>query len=251
MSINVRSIVTQAYQMAKIISSDFADSVSGTQATQAVQTLNQIVAQLNTDQIFPFTRVVVNYPVVTPKMSYTIGIDTENAVPLVADIVAERPEFVQRLFYKVNPTSAPCDITQVDYNDIIGMQVNAYSVGMPSAYAVDGGYPLMNILLNMKPQAGSTIQVVYTKEIPFFNIDDVIAAPVRYAAALVPALARVLALNQPAELLSGIDVLYKENIKMLKQANMRAQLPLPGGMGNSEEVYIGRKMARFNSGVNY
>jgi hypothetical protein len=111
---------------------------------------------------------------------------------------------------------------------------------------VRNGYPLINISFDIRPQAGSILQLVYTESIPTFTIDSVLAMDARYAPVLVYALARHLSINQPASILSGIDILYKENISILKNANMRARIPL----SHNPQSNIYSKMANFNSGYN-
>jgi len=129
MAINIRSIISQAYDLAKISSGEFNDSIDGIRADTAVAQLNQIIAQLNTSALFPFTRTVVNYQVLVSQQEYTMGIDYDNAIPLVADIVAERPEFVERLYYKSNASAYPIDVCMIDYPDFAWPHY-IYRIGM-------------------------------------------------------------------------------------------------------------------------
>lgn len=248
--INIRNIVTQAYVQSQLISAEFNDELDGVRADTAVQTLNQIVAQLNTSSLFPFTRKTFNFPVVTPQQSYTIGIDHENTPPIIADIITERPEFIEKLYYKANNLAYPIEIVQCNYSDLVGRIYSNNSIGMPNYFAIDSGYPLMSILFDLKPMAGAVLQLVYTEIIPTFTIDSVLPIDARYAPVLVYGLARHLSINQPPEILSGIDILYKENMTQLKNANMRARIPTSSYRRNSEsDIY--RKMAAFGSGYNY
>ena len=245
--INIRNIVTQAYVQSQLISAEFNDELDGVRAETAVQILNQIVAQLNTSSLFPFTRKTFNFPVVTPQQSYTIGIDHDNTIPIVADIVTEKPEFIEKLFYKANNLAYPIEIVQCNYSDLVGRIYSNNSIGMPNYFAIDNGYPLMTIGFDLKPMAGAVLQLVYTEVIPTFTIDSVLAIDARYAPVLVYGLARHLSINQPAEILSGIDILYKENMTQLKNANMRARIPT-SAYRRSGEANIYRKMAAFGSG---
>jgi len=246
MSINIRKLITQSYALAQLISQDFDDELDGVRADAAVQQLNNIIAQLNSSAVFPFTRTQTNFAVPTSKMNYTMGIDNESAIPIVADIAADRPEFIEKMYYKSSSNSAPYEIRQIDFKDVGLYAQSRISIGMPCVFSMDNAYPLTNVTFNIMPSAGSVIQIVYTASIPEVNINTDMVIPSKYNSVLVPALARHLAVNQPSELLANIDSLYKENLRQLKSANLRSRIPSSTRNFDS----IDAKMSRFNSGYN-
>jgi hypothetical protein len=135
--INIRNIITQAYVQSQLISAEFNDELDGVRAETAVQQLNQIVAQLNTAQLFPFTRKSYLYPVIASQNSYSIGIDHDNTIPLVADIQTEKPDYIERIYYKSIANASPIDIMQCDFGDLQGRMFSPTAMGLPNWYAMD------------------------------------------------------------------------------------------------------------------
>lgn len=225
MAINIRNLITQANVLAQLVAQDFDDELDGVRAEASVQKLNNIIAQLNSSALFPFTRTSISYTILASQNSYTIGIDNENAIPIIADAIASRPEFIEKMYYKSSQGSAPYEVRQIDFKDM-GMYVfSPNCIGLPTVFCIDNAYPLTNISFDMKPQSGAILQIVYTASITEVTINSEMAIPSKYASVLIPALARHLAVNQPSELLANIDAIYKENLRQLKGANMRSRIP--------------------------
>lgn len=222
MSAIIRNIINQAYQLPGIISAD--ETADGTDTSLALIKLNELLAQLNVDQLFPYSRKIVSYAIASPKLKYTIGIDN----PSTADIVDERPCFINRILYQSTATASPVNIQQLDIPDLLLRQRSVNAIGSPSYFAANPAYPLMDIVFDCKPQAGSVLQIVYNASIPQVTINDTLAIPPEYNNVLVTGLARMLCImkQMPVETLSQIDVLFKEATNRVVTNNSRNQIPV-------------------------
>lgn len=222
MSAIIRNIVNQAFQLPGIIAAD--EQADGTDTALALIKLNELLGQLNTDQLFPYSQKIVTYTIPTPKLSYTLGIDT----PSTADIADERPCFINRILYQTNSNSSPVNVQQLDLPDLLTRQRALMAIGSPCYFAVNNGYPLVTIHLDCRPQAGSVFQIVYNASIPQVTINDTLAIPPEYNDVLVVGLARKLAVmkQMPAETITQMDVLWKESINRIERSNSRHQIPV-------------------------
>ena len=220
MAANIRAIINQAHQLCGVIA---ADEVSdGTDTNIALIKLNEILAQLNIDQLFPYSRMVVDHVCPTIRYKYSIGNDD----PLqVADINYERPSFINRIHIYTNANSLPLDIQQLDLPDLLARRTQGS--GTPRYFATNPTYPNMEIYFDMAPQTGSILQIIYNKAVPDVTINTVLQIPHEYNEVLVTALARKIAVLKlmPSETVERMDILYKEAISNVKRANSRNQIP--------------------------
>ena len=227
MAIDIRSVVNQAYQLPGIIALE--EVASGTEAAMAVMKLNDIVAQANLDQLFPFTRKVVNVTGMPAQNTYTMGL-VPVTVPVTtpADIAETRPSFINRLLYYPSANSMPMNVQQVDLPDLMFRRRSIQSIGTPMYFAEDGGYPLIEIYFDIKPQPGSNWVIVYNEPIPAVTISTQLEIPPEYTDLLVCTLAKRMAIlkQMPADTLQAMDMLYKESVNRVKRSNARFQLPL-------------------------
>jgi hypothetical protein len=138
MAIDIRSVVNQAFQLPGIIALE--EVASGTEAAMAVMKLNDIVAQANLDQMFPFTRKVVNVIGLPAQNTYTMGLTSP-----ASDIAETRPSFINRLLYYPSINSMPMNVQQVDLPDLLFRRRSIQSTGSPMYFAEDGGYPSIKI----------------------------------------------------------------------------------------------------------
>lgn len=95
-------------------------------------------------------------------------------------------------------------------------------------FAEDGGYPLIKIYFDIKPQPGSNWAIVYNEPIPAVTINSLLEIPPEYTDLLVCTLAKRLAVlrQMPGDTLQSMDMLYKESVLRVKRNNARLQLPL-------------------------
>lgn len=235
MSAIIRDIINQAAQLPGIIAAD--EVLDGTDSALAIIKLNEILAQLNVDQLFPYSRKVVSYQIANPKLKYTMGVNN----PSSADIVEERPCFINRILFQYQNTSSPLNIQQLDLPDLLLRQSSVNAVGSPAYFAVNPLYPLVDLYFDCKPQAGSTISIVYNASIPTVTINDTLAIPPEYNSVLVTGLSRELCVlkQMPNETLANVDILYKTAISRVTANNSRNQLPVLdlGGFNNNAYVY--------------
>jgi hypothetical protein len=234
-AIDIRSVVNQAYQMPGIIALE--EVASGQEAAIGVMKLNELVAQLNLDQLLPFTRKVVEVTGVQPQNTYTIGLVDP---PVIADIAVTRPSFINRLLYYPNGNTMPMNIQQVDLPDLLFRRRTVSAIGTPMYFAVDGGFPLQTIYFDIKPQQGAQFTVIYNEPIPTLTINTILSAPPEYTQLLVCALARQMAVfkQMPADTLQSMDLLYKEAVTRIKNNNARFQVPLLDDMTGASNYRV-------------
>lgn len=209
----IKTLVKQAY--ASIGSIDDGEEVSGTEGSLAVLMLNQIIAQANSDQIFPPEQAIITHTL-NGSPSYTIG---ENG-----DIDAPRPEYIDRIIYYSN-ASDPQDLWRLDLPDLIARTDG--STGDPEYWAYAQGYPLGTIYFDTL--SAGTIKVIYAKEIPPITSlnDNLTTLPPKYDSYLVAALARALAVHKrrPTEVIANLDSLYYQAKDFIINSNGRQQVP--------------------------
>jgi hypothetical protein len=215
----IKQVLSQAAQLSGIISVD--EQLDGTLGAMALIKLNEILAQLNLDQLFPYSKKIVSYTPASQKLSYTIGI----ANP-VADIQEVRPAFINRILAYPGGSSTPFNVQQIALEDLLSRQLPTSS-STPSGFAVNPSFPLAEIHLDVKPTQGMSFLIVYNAELPQMTINSQLEAPLEYTDVLVTALARKLAVLQqmPEETISLVNTLYNEAITRVRTANSRNQVP--------------------------
>lgn len=220
----IRNIINQAFQLPGIIGVD--EVAEGTAAQLAVIKLNELIAQLNVQQLFPYSQRVLQFSPTASKQSYTIGTPyTVGDAP--ADIVEERPCFINRILYYPQGLSSPLNVQHLDLPDLLGARSTLNVSGTPNYFALNGSYPYAEILLDVAPVAGCTFQIVYNASIPPVTIASTLMTPPEYNDVLVTGLSRKLcALYQlPAETLQTVDILYQSALDVIKSSNGRNQVP--------------------------
>lgn len=223
MAANIRAIINQSHQLCGVIAAD--EVADGNDTNIALIKLNEIIAQLNVDQLFPYSRTIVEYNVIAEKWKHTMGIDTVAPI-VVADIAYDRPSYVNRINYYSSVTSNPIEVLQLDLPDLLSKRTQG--VGAPRYFAVNPAYPLAEVFFDMKPQAGSIIEIVYNKVLPTVTINDMLQIPPEYNEVLVTALARKVAVlkQMPTDIVQQMDTLYKESINQVMRSNSRNQVPV-------------------------
>ena len=236
MSAIIRNIVNQAYQLSGIISID--EEADGTDSAMAVIKLNELLAQLNVEQLFPYSRKIINYTITGAKPFYTIGTD----LVLTADIAEERPCFINRMTYRYTSQSIPMCVQQIDLPDLLERQRSLGATGTPIYFATNPTYPLTEIYFDIIPTTGSILQIIYNAPIPQITINSTLAVPPEYNDVMVTGLARKLAVlkQMPVESITNIDLLWKEAISRVKDNNSRNQGPIldiQGGYGLGNNIF--------------
>lgn len=229
MSAIIRNIVNQAYQLPGIISDD--EVADGSMSAMALIKLNELLAQLNIQQLFPYSQRVVSFTIPTIKNSYTIGIPL-NIGDAPADIAEERPCYINRIYFYPSGLATPINVQHLELADLIGARSSMQVSGTPNYFAVNQTYPYSEILFDVKPNVGNLLQIVYNASIPSVTINSVLAIPPEYNDLLVTGLARKLCIlkQMPAETLQSVDILYKDAVSMIKQSNGRNQIPTLDGL---------------------
>lgn len=239
MAIDTRTIVTQAYQVAGVTAFDTGDSPSGSDATLAVQHLNLLVQQLNVDQLFPFSmEYLTGIPIVTSKLSYTIGLGT----PPNADFVYQRPAFIQRIMWYPALNSAPLNVQQLSIPELAYQRKSITSTGAPCYYAFNPKYPNAVIEFDIKPISSGFLALIYNTEVPTVTIDTTLQIPSEYGDLLTTALARRLSVmkQMSGEIQGSCDTLYKSSLNRVKANHSRTQIPTLDSMLEATNIRVNK-----------
>ena len=240
MPIPVKTLLNQAHILCGDISD--AESLAGNPANQSLFQLNQLVQQLNTQRLFPFSRIVLDFAPSSSKQVYTIGTTyTDNGTPVVPDIESTRPAYIERMLYLTTTSSAPQDVVQLELTDVLMRRISPTAIGLPSCFGMNQTYPHSTIYLDVAPQAGSHLLITYSKAIPDVTLADTMDIPPEYSRLLICGVARMAAIRQqmPVEIVTNMDLLYKEAYNTVVTSNSRIVTPvLEGGLrNNSAYVY--------------
>lgn len=219
--------------MAQITSREFAEEPDNTWSKMAVIDLNNIIAQLNEDQLLPFSRQIVQYIVSTSQNSFSIGKDLDNPLN-IADIDYDRPAYINQLLVRSSADNAPYTIYQLDLTDLRAHMGNTTSSGCPTYFAVDNSYPFTSIYFDIRPTVGYQLEMIYNKELPKVDINDTLPFPASYSDLFVTALARRLTFNGNSELYSRVDAEYFKCCERIRVANSRTQIPIVGMISSSD-----------------
>ena len=217
----VKNLINQAYAQIRVI--DDGDEADGVDAAVGVTLLNQILAQANSDQLFPFFQVVLSYPIGVSSQSVTIG---AGSAP-VADIPALRPEFVNRVLYTAPGGSMPTTLNRLDIPDLLGRS-STVAGAHPSCFAYNAGYPNGTLIFDHPLNGTGTLTIVHMQELPAVDINsDLTTIPPKYDDYLVSALARRLAVRKmrPPEVVANCDSLYEAAKSFIVSSNGRSQVP--------------------------
>jgi hypothetical protein len=213
MASTTRQVINQACAMCKII--DDGEEADGVDAQLSLRLLNQVLGSANSQQLFPHLQSVVD--VVANKQDITIGTD------ITADVVARRPDIINRITYVQG--GSPSELSRLDIPDLYARRLDG-SMGTPSYFAYNAGYPMGTIVLDRIP-SGGILRVIYMADVAVDSIDDDLShIPPKYEDFLVTQLARRLAVhkNRPPEIVSNIDKLASYAMSAIKTSNSAAQI---------------------------
>lgn len=212
MPISVKSVINQSYQLIGMLDDD--EVTDGTRNAIALMKLNQVIANLNASDSFPYAKKNLTYTVTASKNMLTIGED------ISADINDIRPEFIKQIVYYTS-ASSPYAVRPMSLEDIMSMDRENQST--PSFFAYNPIYPLGELYFDVKLQGGATLTIIYNSEIPAYEINDTIAIPSSYNDVLITQLATVLAVNGqvPADTLQSVTALRNEATRRQTQLNKK------------------------------
>ena len=221
MSLDVTSAIDQAYKLIGVV--DNSESAEGEQVQIGLNQLNELLGQLNVDQMFPFSREIISHSVASSEISYTIG-------ETGADITATRPVYIQSIQYYSNSNTSPLPTMQMDLNQLLDVRSSDQASGAPGFYAVNYGYPNSTIYFDIRPQAGSTLQIVYNKELPQVSVGDTMAIPNEYNELIITGIAVGAGVYEDVEdgQLARVRFMYDEALRRIKRNNQKHRMPLVG-----------------------
>jgi hypothetical protein len=167
-------LIKQSLRLVGVIEAGGTPSAS--EASDALTTLNQMIASWNTETTIPYTKYSSTFAVSANTASYTIGSgQTWNA---------DRPAQVETAYV----TSGGVDYT------MYGLTFKEYSekpykteinTPIPSEYMYDAAYPYGNVTLWPVPSENMTCTLIMLKKIPSFaSLTTAVSLPEGYEAAL-------------------------------------------------------------------
>lgn len=214
--VNIRNVIVDAHKMSGLLSE--GQSLDGTKSLNAEAVLNGMISSLNLEGFFASSLIRLEYTTVEAKREYSIGITLDPLDP-PADIVAQRPSALTRVYYVFRGNAVPVELPIVGAADIYSSMVSEGSQGSPSYVAYASEYPLGKIIFNISPNAGSKFVFVYNKIIPEVSFNDDLAVPPEYTPALKYGLAYQLAVRygRPAEVIMSLKALRDEAYQQIRQ----------------------------------
>jgi hypothetical protein len=242
--ISVRNIVVDAYKFIGAIADH--EALDGTRTAVGVQLLNDIVSGYNLDNFFAFAPQEVKYFTSASQESYTIGVAPTSAYAS-ADIVAERPSNIMRAYFRYKDAATPIEINQVATQDLNKFAVSNIAIGAPVFFSYTSEYPYGRLRFNVKPFAGVRLDLIYTKNFPTFDINDIAAIPPEYEPALKYSLAYLIACRYgtDADTVTTCKMLRDEACTRVKK-NTMTKTPLVHMM---QESAWGNKFNIMNFGI--
>lgn len=214
--LSIKTIIAESLR--EIGAIGWNEAAEGDDARIAESILNQVVAALNQEQLLPFSRTITDFPIVSSKRTYSIGTTT---VP--SDIVADRPLFINRIYWVPAGSSTPQEIIQCDLQGIIARSTSTGTSGTPTIYAYNPTYPAGTIHFEVNPSAGGSLRILSNKALEQVTSSSTPEWPPEYQQLLTLATARKLGSRRqaPQDTLANIDALYKEELSKLKYSNSR------------------------------
>lgn len=220
MAVPVRSIIVDAFRVIGDLND--ATQLDGTRTVIGEQALNGVVAKLNLDNMFSFTQYNLEHTLLANTRSLSIGDD-----PLTpADVTAQRPAFVKRVYYRTSSQGTPYEVPLLATQDIPMIARSSGTVGTPAGCAYFSDYPNGRLEFDTDLAAGTRLTVCYNRAIPSVTINDQLQIPAEYLEALKMSLAYVLAVRygKPIETVQLVKGLRAEFLDPIK-ANTQAKTP--------------------------
>ena len=239
MVLQVQDIINDALGLCGAIAIDEAPSAS--EYAQALRTLNIMIDGWSTQRLMLRSTTALSIPIVASKVSYTVGVSG-------ADVTAPKPFKLTSAIYRDssgldNPVLV---YTVEDYNNLTDKFT---SVGPPEYVAYDAGQAQQTVntgtvYVYPSPDSAYTLLLetdCYLTE--FASVSDTVTFEPAYYEALVYNLAvrlfrfyRDATVPVPQDIVS-IATHRLDNLKALNFVNVRSAMDLPGGRGQSYNIY--------------
>lgn len=219
-----RGIITKAMQ--KIGALVKNEPPSADEASDALSSLNMLMASYSNDSMLIYARTWETFSIVSGDGEYTIGSG--------GDLSTTRPTFIVEAYVRDGITDYPLSfITDEVYNEKITQKTTQ---GIPVYYNYDNNNPLAKIRLYPVPATTYSLFLLSEKPLSGFTLDDEVILPSGWERFLVYALALELASEYGMRVDSVNYEIYKEAKKMVMNAVNRNRtmdaLPLVKRYGN-------------------
>jgi len=216
----VKDLINQAYSQIRVI--DDGDEADGVDAAVGVTLLNQILAQANSDQLFPFLQTILSYPIMVSSNTLTIGAGTPTA-----NVVGVRPEIVSRILYTAPAATQGVQLRRMELSDLFARSKT--TAGDPTCFAYNPGYPNGSLIFDRPLVSGTgTLTIIYIQGLSAVTISsDLTTVPPKYDDFLVCSLARRLAVRKmrPPEVVANADSLYNSAKEYILSSNGKLVVP--------------------------
>jgi len=216
----VRDLLTKAFRTIHVLGA--GESMNDDEATDALDILNGVVEQANIDKLMGSYQTDLVVPLVSNKLSYTIG--PEGSTP---DVIATRPVEILSGFSRRSTIDLPVFVgSKQDYNQITKKDVGVAGWEMLVYY--EARWPSGVLYVYPTPlDALTTIYLTVMNDVAAFtSLDDLVSMPPGYrvwlqyktAMQLAPEYGMTFTVDMISNLLDAESSLKRNNIKPMPVA---------------------------------
>jgi len=164
------------------------------QAQEALDQLNAMIGQWNTQSLLIYTKQINAWPLVSNQKTYTIGPGGQ--------FDGDRPQWIDQANLILNSVSPVVRLPLTIWNDEEWSLIPVQDIGrsLPLGIYNDGAYPLSTIYVWPQPLTTYALELYTWSAIPLFStIGDAVVLPPGYQMAIEYNLAVILAEHYPHE----------------------------------------------------
>lgn len=223
-----RNIIKRALQKNGVLTK--SENPSGDEASDALETLNDLIGSWSNDSLLIYARLSESFPLVSGQASYTIGSG--------GDFDTARPLQILTAFTRIGNIDYDIDIiSDVDFDEISQKNISS---SIPDVMFYQSSSPLGNITIYPVPTTGS-LHIRSEKQLSeFTTLDTDLELPAGWDRALIYNLALELAseYGQPVDEATyqiAMDSLNKIKTAVARNKNMDAY----AFDGSNNNVYTG------------
>lgn len=223
-----RRIITRALQKNGVLTKN--ESVSGDEASDGLDALNDMVSSWSNDSLLIYARISEDFPLISGQSTYTIGTG--------GDFDTSRPLQVLSAFTRIGSIDYDIDIiSDVEFDTITQKDISS---SIPDVMYYDGNAPLGEIRIYPVPTTG-TLHIRSEKELSqFTTLDTDIDFPSGWTRALVYNLAVDLAPEYGQQVDPVVFEIAGQSLGKIKKAVARNKdINMYAYDGSNRNVYSG------------
>jgi len=177
-----RDIITSSLRKIQVLGN--GSSLDSTEADQALDTLNDMLASFSAEGALIFQETLETFPLTNNKDAYTFGIGE--------DFSTVAPLYITAAYVRQGETDYP--VTYYDEQEYSRITQKKISGSVPRIYYYDSNFPIATIYFYPVPSASDTFHFYSRKPLTnFSSLDGVFAMPEQYKSMLIHNLAEWIA----------------------------------------------------------